>query len=108
MCEWTRERDAWQVMHQLQSRGLMAAVVEDLEDMVVRDPWLSQNHLVPVASQDADLVFRTHAQPLRMDGRLPSLRRAPRFGEHSERVLTELLGLSRSEIEQLLLDEVIF
>ena len=35
-----REHDAWQVMHVLQAGGVMAGVVEDLEDMLVRDPHL--------------------------------------------------------------------
>jgi len=105
---WTRDRDPWQVMHQLQGRGLMAAVVEDLEDMVVRDPWLSAQHLVPLAAGEDGLVFRTHAQPVRMNGETPSLRAAPRFGEHSEQVLRDLLGLDGAAIQQLLIDEVVY
>ena len=105
---WTRTRDPWQVMHQLQHAGVMAGVVEDLEDMVVRDPWLSAQHLRPVSREDEDLTFTTHAQPARMDGETPPLRRAPHMGEHNEPVLKGLVGLSDEEYAELLADGVIY
>lgn len=104
---WTRGRDAWELMHGLQHAGVMAAVVEDLEDMCVRDPWLSSRHLVSVAA-DEGLSFRTHAQPLWIDGRQPSMRRAPRFGEHTEQVLKEVLGFDDAEIEALVVSGAVF
>ena len=106
--DWTRDRDSWQVMHALQGKGVMAAVVEDLEDMVVRDPWMSQHHLVDVPFPEEEFSFKTHAEPARMNGRSPTLRRAPRLGEHTAQVLKTLLGLSDSEIEGLLIEQVLF
>ena len=42
------------------------------------------------------------ANPIQFDGRLPSLARgAPRLGEHTDIVLTEVLGLSAAEIGRL-------
>jgi crotonobetainyl-CoA:carnitine CoA-transferase CaiB-like acyl-CoA transferase len=103
-----REHDVWQVMHVLQAQGVTAAVVEDLEDMCVRDPWLSTRHLASVPFEEAGIEYRTHNQPVRMNGELPALKRSPRFGEHSMQVLGTLLGLSASEIEELLIEEVVF
>ncbi len=105
---WTKTRDAWQVMHTLQGAGIAASVVEDLEDMCVRDPWLSTQHLVSLPFEEAGISFRTHAQPARMDGELPSLRRAPRFGEHSQAVLGDVLGIGETEFEQLMIDKVVY
>ena len=68
----------------IRSRAVMAAVVEDLEDMVTRDPHL-QRHLVPVQGDGDDFTFLTHAQPARTDGELPSIRRSPLLGEHNVR-----------------------
>jgi crotonobetainyl-CoA:carnitine CoA-transferase CaiB-like acyl-CoA transferase len=104
---WTRHRDAWDLMRELQGRALVGAVVEDLEDMCIRDPVLSTEHLQSVQTEGG-LIFRTHAQPLRLDGQQPSLRAAPRFGEHSEEVLKSLLGLSDEEIERLLIDGAVY
>jgi crotonobetainyl-CoA:carnitine CoA-transferase CaiB-like acyl-CoA transferase len=105
---WTRERDAWEIMGGLQAQGVMAAVVEDLEDMVVRDPWLSREHLVEVPFPEEGIVFKAHTQPARMDGRPTALQRPPTMGEHTGDVLRGLLGLSDAQIERLTIEEVLF
>ena len=103
----TRDYDAWELMHALQAVGVMAAVVEDLEDMVARDPHL-QRHLVPVSDPRDDFTFLTHAQPARVDGKLPSIRRSPFWGEHNAEVYRDILGLTETEIAELAAAEVIF
>ncbi|MQA00800.1 MAG: hypothetical protein GEU80_16010 [Dehalococcoidia bacterium] len=103
---WTCARDAWDVARTLQAAGVPAAVVEDLEDMTSRDPWLSTRHLLPVSRDDEGIVFTTHAQPARIDGTVPALRRAPRMGEHNEAVFRDLLGLTESDYIELLAEGV--
>ena len=104
---WTAARDAWDVMDTLQRAGVLAGVVENLEDMVTRDPWLSTEHFVPVDSDQEGIVFTTHAQPSRIDGMTPALRRSPLLGEHNEEVYKGLLGLSDEEYVDLLAAQVI-
>lgn len=106
--QWTRERDAWDLMHLLQAEGVAAAVVEDLADMVERDPGLSVQHFVRVPFPEEGVEFRTHGQPLRMNGVAAQLRRAPRLGEHSEQILKEVAGLSEADIEELLIAGAIY
>ena len=103
---WTRTRDPWQVTHQLQAVGVLAGVVENLEDMVVRDPHLSVNHLTPVSRGD-EVTFMTHRQPARLDGQTPPLKVSPVMGEHNEEIYQGLLGVSEAEYVQLVIDEVI-
>jgi crotonobetainyl-CoA:carnitine CoA-transferase CaiB-like acyl-CoA transferase len=104
---WTRQRDPWDVMNTLQDGGVIAGVVSDLEDITTRDPWLPVNHFVPLSRDGEDVVFTTHAQPARINGELPPLRRAPRMGEHNEEVFSELLGISEDELAQLIIDGVV-
>jgi benzylsuccinate CoA-transferase BbsF subunit len=104
---WTRQRDPWDVMHTLQDGGVIAGVVSDLEDVTTRDPWLPGNHFVPLVRDGEDVVFTTHAQPARINGESPSLRRAPRMGEHNEEVFREMLGISEDELAQLIVDGVV-
>ncbi|HXH23112.1 MAG TPA: CoA transferase [Dehalococcoidia bacterium] len=104
---WTRGRDAWQVMHYLQDRGVMASVVEDLEDVVVRDPHMRALHFETLSDADGVAQYIAHRQPAKFQGRSPELRRPPVQGEHNEYVLKELLGYSDEEYVQLLIDGVL-
>jgi crotonobetainyl-CoA:carnitine CoA-transferase CaiB-like acyl-CoA transferase len=104
--ERTRVCHAWELMHELQAAGVMAAVVEDLEDMVTRDPHL-QRHLVPVSGESDDFTFLTHAEPAWVDGTVPELRRSPLFGEHNVEVYRDVLGMSEAEIGELVAEGVI-
>ncbi len=104
---WTRGREPWAAMRLLQGRGVMAAVVEDLEDMVTRDPWLSTRHFVPLAREDEEIVFATHSQPARLNGASVPSRRAPYFGEDNEAVFKGLLGISDGEYAALLAEGVL-
>ena len=107
IAERTRTRDAWELMHELQAAGVMAAVVEDLADMVDRDPHM-QRHLVPTKRDDEQYTFLTHAQPAWIDGQVPSIRRAPQLGEHNLEVYQDLLGLSDGDVATLVADGVIY
>lgn len=113
VASWTSRYDAWQLTHLLQAAGVMAGPVEDLEDMLVRDPHLAAHgatgHFERVTRAEGDPVtFTTHRQPSRMDGAPPPLRVSPMMGEHNEEVLQGLLGLSEDEYAALLAEGVIY
>ena len=104
--ELTRTHEPWALMHMLQAAGVMAAVVEDLEDMVTRDPHL-QRHLVAVQGGE-DFTFLTHRQPASVDGGYAPVTRSPLWGQHNTEIYRDLLGLSESEIVELVEQQVIF
>jgi benzylsuccinate CoA-transferase BbsF subunit len=104
---WTRERDPWEVTHLLQARGVMAGVVEDLEDMLVRDEGLSRLHFERLQREDGDPVFTTHRQPFWFDGESPPLRVHPRMGADNEAVMKGILGLSEEDYVELIASEVL-
>ena len=110
VASWTAGHEAWELTHLLQSAGVMAGPVEDLEDMLVRDPHLSTRHFERVTREgNTDPVtFTTHRQPSRLDGESPALRVSPLMGEHNEEVLRGLLGLSPDEYAALLAEGVIY
>jgi len=105
--DWTCERDTWDAMHYLQSAGVIAGVVEDLEDNVTRDPHLSGHHLVPLQRDDEQVSFLTHSEPVRVDHRLAPMRRAPQMGEHTSEILREILGFTDTDIASLVADGVL-
>ncbi len=104
---WTSDLDAWDAMHRLQQAGVPAAVVEDLEDLVKRDPSLPGRHLLPVQREGEPHVYTLHAQPARIDGRTAPLRPPPLFGEHNEEIVRGLLGRTEEQYIELLTEGVL-
>jgi benzylsuccinate CoA-transferase BbsF subunit len=107
IADWTCKHDVWDAMHYLQSAGIIAGVVENLEDNVTRDPHLSGHHLVPLRRGDEAVSFLTHSEPVRVDRRLASMRRAPHMGEHTAEILREVLGFTDTDIASLIADGVL-
>jgi crotonobetainyl-CoA:carnitine CoA-transferase CaiB-like acyl-CoA transferase len=98
---WTRERDAYEAMHLLQEAGVPAAPVLDAGQLH-RDPqYAARGYFVPVRHPEMGtapvpgLAFRYQEMAATPAGP------APRFGEHIDYVLGDLLGLAREEIEAL-------
>ena len=104
---WTAGLDAWEAADVVQARGIAAAAVEDLRDMLTRDPHLSRHYQRVTQPGPPEIELTIDGEAIHLDGADQRLSRAPIFGEHTESVLKELLGLSDDEYVQLLVDEVI-
>ncbi|MDP6580731.1 MAG: CoA transferase [Vicinamibacterales bacterium] len=105
---WTSDWDAWDLTHHLQQSGVAAGVVEDLEDMLTRDPHLRERHFEDIPGHNDGLQYITHRQPARLDGQDVPLRRPPDMGEHNQEVFEELLGISGQQYAELLADGVVY
>jgi crotonobetainyl-CoA:carnitine CoA-transferase CaiB-like acyl-CoA transferase len=85
----------------LQSIGIAAGVVQDIEDMMERDPQLaSQGALITL---DHPLLgpFAHIRTPITLSNSTVTPYRAPRMGEHSHSIARELSGLSPARIAEL-------
>jgi benzylsuccinate CoA-transferase BbsF subunit len=99
---WTADKNDSAVMAIMQESGIAAGTVQDVEDLLNREPHLRQKNY---------WVETTHPQVGRLVGpswgfslsEAPSVRRRrpPLVGEHNGFVLKEILGLSDTEIEEL-------
>jgi crotonobetainyl-CoA:carnitine CoA-transferase CaiB-like acyl-CoA transferase len=102
LAERTLARDDFEWMAQLQAAGIAAGVVQDIADVLERDPqlrarpaWVTLDHAVLGAFEHQSVPYhlaRTPATPAP----------APRIGEHTEQVCLELLGLSAQRLRELL------
>ena len=100
---WTADKDAYELMNDLQSRGVPAGVVQSARDILDADDHMKEREYY---------VYRDHPETGRAayDGppfklsRTPGELRAPAplLGEHTEYVCKDLLGLSDEEIAELL------
>jgi benzylsuccinate CoA-transferase BbsF subunit len=103
MSAWTADKDAYEVMGLLQSRGVPAGVVQGARELLDEDEHIKER---------AYYVYLDHAETGRSayDGppfklsKTPGGLRAPGplLGEHTEYVCKEILGLSDNEIADLM------
>jgi benzylsuccinate CoA-transferase BbsF subunit len=98
---WTASRGATEAARTLQTAGVPAArvasardLVEEDEQLAARGYWQRLDH--PELGRS---VFTS--PPFRIDGERLELERPPLFGEHTEEVLTGLLGLSPARVADL-------
>src|SRR5262249_51775710 len=98
---WTQRRSATEAAALLQAAGVSAIPVDGPAELR-GDPHLAARHAF-ASLHDPEIGPVLHvANPLRL-GRTPLVPggRAPRLGEHTEGVLSRVLGLSVSEVRRL-------
>lgn len=100
------ERDGFELMHSLQARGVAAGVCQTAQDRYESDPqlaalgWmveLEQSELGRWPVKEHPTSFSE--TPTYMGGRFD--RSGPNYGEDTDAVLTELVGLDRDAIDRL-------
>ena len=112
LTEWTRMRDPYSAMYELQAAGVPAGVCQDAQDRCENDLQLAHlNWLTEVTGTKigrwpvAEVPVKLSETPAHIGGALD--RGAPCYGEDNEWVLGELLGYGRREISELAEDGVI-
>jgi crotonobetainyl-CoA:carnitine CoA-transferase CaiB-like acyl-CoA transferase len=97
---WTIERDRWELAEQLQAAGLEAVPVLDFGDCF-EDPQLAHRHHFQALEHARLGEGRYERNGFRLsDAPSGYPRPSPLLGEHNERVLADLLGLTPDEIDR--------
>jgi crotonobetainyl-CoA:carnitine CoA-transferase CaiB-like acyl-CoA transferase len=90
------------VQRQLQAAGVPAAAVQKPEERIERDAATAELGLWPTVHHSKIGDVRVDGLPVRFSETPWSIERgAPCVGEHTEEVLTEVLGLSGEEVAAL-------
>lgn len=110
--EWTRGRDAYDLMMTLQRAGVPAGVCQNAEDRCDHDPqlrhlnWLTEVTGTKIGTWPVyELPMKFSQTPAYIGG--PIDRGAPCYGEDNVWVLTDLLGMTASDVERLAEDGVL-
>jgi len=110
--EWTRAQDPFACMMALQRAGVPAGVCQTAEDRCDRDPqlrhlkWLTEVTGTKIGTWPIyELPMKFTRTPAYIGG--PINRGAPCYGEDNEWLLTNLLGMSKSDVEKLAEEGVI-
>lgn len=102
LIEWTRERDAFELMQELQHAGIACGVVQTVDDLLNQDLHLAARGYfeeIPHRVKGSVLASGIPTGLKRTPGRTPDA--GADFGEHNDYVFGEVLGLSREEIARL-------
>jgi crotonobetainyl-CoA:carnitine CoA-transferase CaiB-like acyl-CoA transferase len=98
---WTRERTRGEAAEQLQAAGIEAVPVEDFGDLH-EDPQLAQRaHFLELEHPVIGPSLYEHNGFRLSDAPSGYLHASPALGQHTESVLTEMLGLTAEEVRAL-------
>jgi len=102
IAEWTSERDSFEVMKFLQSKGVPTGVVEDARDSLERDEQLAaRKHWVYLEHPEMGRSVYD-APPFKLSETPGYLRSyAPMLGEHTRQVCMNILAMESGEYERL-------
>lgn len=98
---WTRAREDHAIAAELQAAGLAAGILQDVEDLMERDPQIAGREALVMLDHPLLGPFGHIATPIAFsrDGMAPF--RAPRMGEHTRAVATGIAGLPDDRFEDL-------
>lgn len=101
VAEWARGRTPEDINAALDGSGVATARASSSQYLVTQDPQLSHRaYWRRIEHPELGNSLYAHV-PCKIDGQRVDLSRPPLFGEHTEQVLTSVLGRSQNEIDAL-------
>lgn len=104
---WTLNHSAEEVMQLMQSAGVSAGVVQNGQDLMERDPQLKHRHFFWELDHPEVGKYRAFGASFLLSNSSHEIKSAPLMGEHNEYVLKEILGISDTEIAEMVIEGVI-
>ncbi len=98
---WTATRTATEVMFALQAKGVPAGVVASSRHIMDEDKQLQHRGYFQRVDHPEIGEARFTSPPFLMDGERIELKRPPLLGEHTDAVLTDILGYTPERIKAL-------
>jgi benzylsuccinate CoA-transferase BbsF subunit len=107
LCQWTRDFDDYELAKRLQERGVAAAPVLNVADLLkdphyrARDTFIEVKH--PLGFEET--IYGSYVKTSRTE---PDLRPGPAMGRDNDYVFKELLEIPESRYRQLIDDQIIY
>jgi crotonobetainyl-CoA:carnitine CoA-transferase CaiB-like acyl-CoA transferase len=106
LAEWTRERDDYELVAELQRQGIAAGVVQDIEDLVEQDAALRARGALVDLPHPKLGAFGHVRTPISFSAAAVAPFRAPAIGEHSREIALDLAGISPERYAELIAEGV--
>jgi formyl-CoA transferase len=98
--EWTTKRTKHEAMHVLAGAGVLAGATLNPYDLQ-EDPHLIEREIIINVEDPVRGDYRMIGCPIKLHDQETKVTRAPRYGEHTEEVLTTILGCTPEEVSKL-------
>ena len=106
VASWTEKYSAEEVMQRMQASGVAAGVVQNARDLMENDPQLEAREFLVPLEHPVLGVFGHPTPPFKLLKTKAQVRTSPCFGEHTEYICTQILGMSDDEFIELLQEDV--
>jgi benzylsuccinate CoA-transferase BbsF subunit len=104
---WTAQYSAEEVMTWMQANGVPAGVLETDQELLEHDPQLKNRHYFWELDHPEVGKHYVHREAFTLSKSPSEMARAPLLGEHNERALKHLLGMSDDDIAELVMAGVV-
>jgi formyl-CoA transferase len=96
--EWTKTKDKFEVMALLNERNVPCGPILSMKELA-EEPSLRATGTVVEVDHPTRGKYLTVGQPIKLSDSPAEVKRSPLLGEHTDEILSEVLGLSQDEIE---------
>jgi crotonobetainyl-CoA:carnitine CoA-transferase CaiB-like acyl-CoA transferase len=107
LSEWTRDFDDRELAERLQRRGVPAAPVLNVADLL-NDPHFKARRTFVEVQHPLGFAETIYGSYVKTSGATPEIRPGPMMGQDNDRVFLQLMGLSQEAYRRLLDEQVIF
>jgi len=98
--KWTKTKSKMDAFHTLAKAGIWCAPIMNPME-VIQDPYLIKQNMVTEISDDVRGNYKTIGLPIKFELTEPNIKKAPKYGEHTDKILKTILDLSEDEITTL-------
>ena len=98
--EWTKTKTKFEVMETLNPLNVPCGPILSIEELINEEALMKTGTVVEVDHPERG-KYRTVGNPIKLSNSPTEVIRSPLLGEHTDQILTDVLGYSKSEIETL-------
>ena len=98
--QWTMTKTKFEVMETLNSLNVPCGPILSIEELVNEETLMNTGTVVEVDHPTRG-AYRTVGNPIKLSNSPSTVTRSPLLGEHTDEILTSVLGYSADEIEEL-------
>ena len=98
--EWTKTKTKFEVMETLNPLNVPCGPILSIEELINEESLVKTGTVVEVDHPERG-KYRTVGNPIKLSNSPTEVKRSPLLGEHTEEILTDVLGYGAEEIESL-------